>query len=750
MNKTFNINLGGYPFAIDENAFNYVQQYLEKIRQHFSTSESCDEILYDIEVRMAELFQEHLKGRSIVSMKEVDEIVMIMGKPEDFGAQPMDETHTQTKQNGSTQSNKSKTNYGTGKRLFRDTEDKKVGGVCSGVAAYFGVEDPLWVRLIFVAFFFIGVSPVVYFVLWVLVPEALTSSDKLAMRGEPTTINNIAKVIETELTDLGHRINEWGNEINEEFGSKSKDKKKSSDMRIESSAHKFVSGGVNVIGSATSMFTTVLSSIFKGSFKVIAIILVFALAIAWFASLFGVSWATPFFVLAGPKNAGLTYLGIISGLVFVLLPVIGLIFMVVRLAWGYRINANLKSGLWVVWFLSIFTASFTGMKTAREYQSGYDNSQKDIITISDPTIYLSSLPYHTNEMGVSIGNFMYERENGYVIRGTNVTLEKSPDQNIYIEKLISARGQTSKDAQVNSLVSANQYTVVGNKITFDPFTTIPKSSRYRGQDIDYVLYIPVGRKIVVDENFREVAHGSSDFIPWDQMHEDGVNTWTVTENGTTSSQYEDKVNHTRVIDNLNFSKLILDYGFDVEIRQGATSSVTLVGDKELVNDHVEVKNIGGMLTIIGDKDEHDRMGHVKLIIETAKELEMIQLDDIYKLRMKGIDQKHLQIICTGDYWQDSEIRFEGQVQNLSVSLADEQKITLFGSGDKLTLDLKDDAIISADKYIVKEAKLISGENMEWSESKIHVTNDFTQNTSSETIVILGSPVKHIPTSKDDK
>ena len=59
MNKTFNINLGGYPFAIDEDAFNYIQQYLDAIRKHFSASDGCDEILYDIEVRMAELFQEH-------------------------------------------------------------------------------------------------------------------------------------------------------------------------------------------------------------------------------------------------------------------------------------------------------------------------------------------------------------------------------------------------------------------------------------------------------------------------------------------------------------------------------------------------------------------------------------------------------------------------------------------------------------------------------------------------------------------
>jgi len=93
MNKTFNINLGGYPFAIDEDAYEYIQNYLNTIRRHFSASDGCDEIIYDIEVRMAELFQEHLNGRSIISMKEIDEVIMIMGKPEDFGADPIDEPY---------------------------------------------------------------------------------------------------------------------------------------------------------------------------------------------------------------------------------------------------------------------------------------------------------------------------------------------------------------------------------------------------------------------------------------------------------------------------------------------------------------------------------------------------------------------------------------------------------------------------------------------------------------------------------
>jgi phage shock protein PspC (stress-responsive transcriptional regulator) len=215
MNKTFNINLGGFPFHIDEDAFEYMQKYLTSIRRHFSVSEGCDEILYDIEVRMAELFQEHLKGRSIVSMKEVEGVITIMGKPEDFGAEPID--HVNINQGRDKKGGGHKIN--TGKRLFRDPDDKKVGGVCSGIAAYFGVEDPIWIRLAFVLFlFFGGFGFMTYLILWIIVPEAHSASDKLAMRGEPTTVENIARIVEDEINELGEKINEWG----KDFGSKKK------------------------------------------------------------------------------------------------------------------------------------------------------------------------------------------------------------------------------------------------------------------------------------------------------------------------------------------------------------------------------------------------------------------------------------------------------------------------------------------------------------------------------------------------
>lgn len=223
MNKVFNINLGGYPFTIDEDAFEALNKYLQTIHRHFRNSEGYEEITDDIEARMAELFQESLQGRQIVMHKDVQNGISVMGTPEDFGAEPMaEETHYSEATDTTTETKKErrrKTKYKTGKRLFRNGEDEVLGGVCSGVAAYFGVEDPLWVRLGFVLLTISGgFSIPIYLLLWAIVPKAESASDRLAMRGEPVNASNIGKIVEEEIDYFSEKVSEWG----EDFGSKKK------------------------------------------------------------------------------------------------------------------------------------------------------------------------------------------------------------------------------------------------------------------------------------------------------------------------------------------------------------------------------------------------------------------------------------------------------------------------------------------------------------------------------------------------
>ncbi len=206
MNKVYNINLGGYPFVIDHDAFDELEKYLSSLNNYFKVSEGRDEIVADIEARIGELFKEKLKRRKIVSLKDVNEVIDTMGRPEQFEEE---ESYA-----GSGSYADSQFDIRTGKRLYRDADSKILAGVCSGLSAYLGIEDPIWMRLVFaVAFFGFGFGVIPYIILWMVVPEAKTSGDKLAMRGEAANVSNIASFVQENMQHLGKKITEFSKEF---------------------------------------------------------------------------------------------------------------------------------------------------------------------------------------------------------------------------------------------------------------------------------------------------------------------------------------------------------------------------------------------------------------------------------------------------------------------------------------------------------------------------------------------------------
>src|SRR5210317_94176 len=197
MNKTININLGGIFFHIDELAYQKLKLYLDAIRRSLSDDpQGRDEILNDIELRIGELLNKRITDpRQVVNENDIDEITKIMGKPEDY---MVDEEMFDDSNNYRPR--------GTGKRLFRDTEDKFLGGVCSGLAHYFGM-DTIWMRIIWLILFFgFGLGLLVYILLWILIPSADTTTEKLQMKGEPVNISNIEKKIREEFQGVTSRV----------------------------------------------------------------------------------------------------------------------------------------------------------------------------------------------------------------------------------------------------------------------------------------------------------------------------------------------------------------------------------------------------------------------------------------------------------------------------------------------------------------------------------------------------------------
>ena len=209
MNKILNINIGGIVFHVNDDAYNKLKNYLKDINNHFKNTEGGDEIITDIEARIVELFQQKLNSKKeVITLKDVTEIISIMGVPNDFENENENRSNSENKN-----MNKER------KRMFRDIDNRMIGGVCSGLAAYFGV-DIVWFRLAFVIATLSGLSILAYLILWIIIPPAISVSEKLEMNGNPVNISNIEKSIREEMNGLRDKFDDLASEARNRFRKK--------------------------------------------------------------------------------------------------------------------------------------------------------------------------------------------------------------------------------------------------------------------------------------------------------------------------------------------------------------------------------------------------------------------------------------------------------------------------------------------------------------------------------------------------
>lgn len=193
MKKNIQINIGGSVFSIDEDAYQLLDRYLTKIKEYLIYSEERDDIMQDIEMRIAELLLEkQVSALHAIDIHHVKEVIEVMGQPEDYRLEEEEAPEFTSR---------------TSKKLFRDTEDRFIGGVASGLAHYVGI-DTVWMRLLWVLIVLAGVgSPIlIYIILWILVPEARTTSEKLQMKGKPVNLSNIEKSLKKEYDNVAEKV----------------------------------------------------------------------------------------------------------------------------------------------------------------------------------------------------------------------------------------------------------------------------------------------------------------------------------------------------------------------------------------------------------------------------------------------------------------------------------------------------------------------------------------------------------------
>lgn len=498
MNKTININIGGYPFIIDDEAYDRLNHYLKALERHFSRSQSQDEILSDIESRIAEIFQKNLSERQVVEELDVIHAIEIMGTPDDF----QDEDYFEPV-SGSSQDAWQLT---TGKKLFRDPDDQVIGGVCSGVAAYFGIQDPIWVRIGFaVVFFTMGFGLLLYLIMWAIVPEAKTASDRLAMRGEPVNVNNIANNIESGLDTLTGKIQE----ISSDFR-----KKKSSSSNPEENAFR---------GNSSTKRVSILNGL-KGAGKVIRVLL-FIIAVSLLIALFS-SWVAALFGALAVGHVGsfiLPWEGILSyALIIPFIFIVGVpIFSIARTIMS-RIRPNLirkkKNGGWVS--TGIFSAGIVALIVLMNFTALSLKEQSTIETdqfsfsISDAPLEIDLIAQKERKViNIGFGSIGTEQVS---LQNVELSVAKSPDDQYHLIQRVESRGATQKESRKHARDVKHRYQLSDHRLKIDEFYSIQKPNKWRNQIVKLEIQVPEDGQIVFDR--QSLFEIDCDLFPEHELH----------------------------------------------------------------------------------------------------------------------------------------------------------------------------------------------------------------------------------------
>lgn len=609
MKKIININLSGRVIPIEDAAYEKLQNYVDSLRRYFAHEEGRDEIINDIESRIAELMNDKVrKGAPAVTEADVEEIIRSMGRPEDFDA-VAEEAEPQAQSNyraGSDsqqqQQQQSNQQYRRARgRLYRDNSDKFVGGVCSGIANYLNV-DPAIVRILFAIITFGGfglgfliyillwmilptrdldsyggkrlfrnpddriiggvagglaayfnirpsnvrlifAAPLIlsmllsmlnwftwnhffdffpnilfgsltstfclaYVILWIVLPEARTPYDKMEMRGEKVDVNSIRQNVQEGMGNMRDRMKEWGEEVKtsaQEFGDRAREFAQNRGRSFASEVGDTARRGGTGIGHAIGV-------LFKAFFLFIAGTVAFALFVGLLALLFGgVAWWPINNFLWTSKLQQFWGWGTLF--FFVVVPVLALIVWVVRRVMNVRSRGGYLG--WIFGTLWAFGWVCLVMLIAGLTQ--------DVSTIQSAVVPVEVQQPGGGRLNVVVtdqrleykGRFSWLNDDGVGWDLTEDTVKlpfvsivvlKSNDSSYHasIRKVGYGRNVTEAARRASNI----QYSVQshGNVLDLGNGFAVDRNSKYRLQHVEVEIYVPAGKKFVVDRSvFRKLS-----------------------------------------------------------------------------------------------------------------------------------------------------------------------------------------------------------------------------------------------------
>ncbi len=487
MNKTVNVNLGGVFFYIDEDAYLKLSHYFDAIKKSLSNSFGQEEIIKDIEMRVAELLSEKQNSdKHVVSIKEVEEVIVIMGQPEDYKID--DEKN-----------DNSSTNYSNSgaklKKIYRDKDHETIAGVCSGLGHYFGI-DVTWIRIAFLIMAFAwGFGFTIYFILWIATPQAKTTSEKLEMTGEPVTISNIEKKVREEFENVSQKVK---NANYDAMGNK-----------VKSGAERF-----------SSSLGDIILNIFKIFAKMIGGIILFvssSLFIALFISLFAIGTSNnihaPWIDYFKTFNYTDTSMILIWLILFVTIGIpvfffllLGLKILFSKLKPIGNIAKYTLIAFWVLAFVAMFTLIF---QQTRELAFEGKVVKKEVISLNPSDTLFVKMKFN-NYFTKNINEredfkLVQDSTNHELIYSNQIEFRilRTDEKQPYIQIEKNANGSSFMEAKNRAEKIEYHFKIEGNHLILDNYLLTDARNKFRDQNVQIFLYLPKGTLLKPDTNLKE-------------------------------------------------------------------------------------------------------------------------------------------------------------------------------------------------------------------------------------------------------
>lgn len=500
MNKTIIININGFVFHIEEDAYEILKNYMTEVKRHFLNSADSLEITTDIENRIAEMFTEILarENKQVIVEQDVNWVIEQMGTVADFESSEDDPTNAAN----------DNYNYHSGTRtLFRDGEDHILGGVCAGLANYFDTE-PVWIRLAFaIALAFAGTGLILYIILWMVIPKAVTRADRMAMKGEKLNLQGFKNNLEEELSAVRGHLSDLHKEA----------------RPLVYKARDFAGDFFHHLGVFFNSAGKVLAKLLGLIVLIVSFGLLIALIIAIIGFLaygkMGLYHIFPFNILEYQINT------IVLAAAFLLLAIP--LFAIIMLVIGAVFNTNglgrtAGSTFLVIWLVTLGVVIYYTARTSANFRYGASFSQN--ISIKPPannTYYLklNDVKYLTGEDSIRFR--IKERFNGKVIlddkyndennfetpNNINITVEKSDVNQPVLVESFSARGSNYEDALINARNTTYQFLQQDSILKFSRHLEKPVNHLWRNQEIHLTLKIPVNSKLIIDKDLQNYLNG---------------------------------------------------------------------------------------------------------------------------------------------------------------------------------------------------------------------------------------------------